>query len=39
MAGEWIPWASKVLKIEIETHKVGNPDVVVPTTNTGHSST
>ena len=34
MAGEWNPWASKVPKIEVETHKVGNPDVVVPTLDT-----
>lgn len=34
MAGEWSPWASKVPKIEVETHKVGNPDVVVPTLDT-----
>ena len=34
MAGEWSPWASKVPKIEVETHKVGNPNVVVPTLDT-----
>ena len=34
MIGEWSPWASKVPKIEVETHKVGNPDVVVPTLDT-----
>jgi len=34
MTGEWSPWASKVPKIEVETHKVGNPDMVVPTLDT-----
>ena len=32
--GEWSPWASKVPKIEVETHKVGSPDIVVPTLDT-----
>ena len=34
MNGEWSPWASKVPKIEVETHKVGSPDIVVPTLDT-----
>lgn len=32
--GEWCQWANKVPKIEVETHKVGSPDVVVPTLDT-----
>ena len=32
--GEWSLWANKVPKIEVETHKVGSPDVVVPTLDT-----
>ena len=32
--GEWITWQSTVPKIEVETHKVGSPDVVVPTLDT-----
>jgi type IV secretory pathway ATPase VirB11/archaellum biosynthesis ATPase len=32
--GEWSPWVNKVPKIEVETHKVGSPDVVVPTLDT-----
>ena len=27
-------WLNKVPKIEVETHKVGSPDVVVPTLDT-----
>ena len=27
-------WNSKVPKIEVETHKVGSPDIVVPTLDT-----
>ena len=27
-------WTSKVPKIEVETHKVGSPDIVVPTLDT-----
>ena len=34
ITGEWIPWASKVPQIEVETHKVASPDVVVPTLDT-----
>ena len=29
--GEWTLWINKVPKIEVETHKVGHPDIVVPT--------
>lgn len=32
--GEWSMWVNKVPKIEVETHKVGSPDVVVPTLDT-----
>ncbi|XP_058810234.1 dynein heavy chain, cytoplasmic isoform X2 [Phymastichus coffea] len=32
--GEWQPWSNKVPQIEIETHKVASPDVVVPTLDT-----
>lgn len=32
--GEWSPWTAKVPKIEVETHKVASPDVVVPTLDT-----
>jgi len=32
--GEWSQWVSKVPKIEVETHKVGSPDIVVPTLDT-----
>ncbi len=32
--GEWSMWTSKVPKIEVETHKVGSPDIVVPTLDT-----
>lgn len=32
--GEWAPWSNKVPVIEVETHKVAAPDVVVPTLDT-----
>ena len=32
--GEWALWVGKVPKIEVETHNVGSPDVVVPTLDT-----
>ncbi|CAG0895372.1 unnamed protein product, partial [Cyprideis torosa] len=32
--GEWSPWSDKVPTIEVETHKVASPDVVVPTVDT-----
>ena len=32
--GEWVPWQSKVPNIEVETHKVAAPDVVIPTVDT-----
>ena len=34
MTGEWVPWQSKVPQIEVETHKVAAPDVVIPTVDT-----
>ncbi|XP_070577189.1 cytoplasmic dynein 1 heavy chain 1-like [Ptychodera flava] len=34
ITGEWVPWAAKVPQIEVETHKVAAPDVVVPTLDT-----
>ena len=32
--GEWTSWLAKVPQIEVETHKVAAPDVVVPTIDT-----
>ncbi|XP_034944602.1 dynein heavy chain, cytoplasmic isoform X1 [Chelonus insularis] len=32
--GEWMPWSNKVPQIEVETHKVASPDIVVPTLDT-----
>ncbi|XP_050037127.2 dynein heavy chain, cytoplasmic isoform X2 [Dermacentor andersoni] len=32
--GEWTLWQSKVPQVEVETHKVAAPDVVVPTVDT-----
>ena len=32
--GEWVPWSTKVPQMEVETHKVGSPDIVVPTVDT-----
>ena len=32
--GEWVLWQSKVPQIEVETHKVAAPDIVVPTVDT-----
>lgn len=34
IAGEWSPWSNRVPQIEVETHKVAAPDVVVPTLDT-----
>lgn len=34
MTGEWVPWINKVPQIEVETHKVAAPDIVVPTLDT-----
>ena len=34
ISGEWSPWQAKVPQIEVETHKVASPDVVVPTLDT-----
>ncbi|XP_044127627.1 cytoplasmic dynein 1 heavy chain 1 isoform X1 [Bufo gargarizans] len=34
ITGEWVPWQCKVPQIEVETHKVAAPDVVVPTLDT-----
>ncbi|XP_046993439.1 dynein heavy chain, cytoplasmic isoform X2 [Schistocerca americana] len=34
ITGEWCPWSNKVPQIEVETHKVAAPDVVVPTLDT-----
>jgi dynein heavy chain 1 len=34
MSGEWVPWMNKVPQIEVETHKVADPNVVVPTLDT-----
>ncbi|XP_042877143.1 dynein heavy chain, cytoplasmic-like isoform X5 [Penaeus japonicus] len=32
--GEWLLWSNKVPSMEVETHKVAAPDVVVPTVDT-----
>lgn len=32
--GEWLLWSNKVPQIEVETHKVASPDIVVPTLDT-----
>lgn len=32
--GQWIPWESKVPQIEIETHKVSDADMIIPTVDT-----
>ncbi|BES93792.1 dynein heavy chain [Nesidiocoris tenuis] len=34
LMGEWLPWSAKVPQIEVETHKVAAPDIVVPTLDT-----
>lgn len=34
ITGEWILWQNRVPQIEVETHKVAHPDVVVPTIDT-----
>ena len=34
ISGEWTPWNSKVPLIEIESHRVTSPDVVIPTLDT-----
>jgi len=33
-SGEWALWKNKVPAVEIETHKVSSPDVVIPTVDT-----
>ena len=33
-AGDWLPWSNKVPQMEVETHKVASPDIVVPTLDT-----
>ncbi|RUP48413.1 dynein heavy chain [Jimgerdemannia flammicorona] len=32
--GEWVPWQAKVPVIEIETHKVADADMIIPTIDT-----
>ncbi|KAI8974487.1 dynein heavy chain [Pilobolus umbonatus] len=32
--GQWVPWESKVPVIEIETHKVADADMIIPTVDT-----
>ncbi|XP_041352869.1 LOW QUALITY PROTEIN: cytoplasmic dynein 1 heavy chain 1-like [Gigantopelta aegis] len=34
ISGEWQPWTAKVPQVEVETHKVASPDVVIPTIDT-----
>ena len=33
-SGEWSPWADKVPQIEIESNKITNSDIVIPTIDT-----
>lgn len=33
-SGEWVAWQTKVPQVEVETHKVAAPDVVIPTIDT-----
>ncbi len=33
-SGDWFQWKNKVPIVEIETHKVASPDVVIPTVDT-----
>ena len=32
--GDWTPWSSRVPQIEVETHMVAAPDLVIPTVDT-----
>ncbi|KAI7899864.1 dynein heavy chain [Cokeromyces recurvatus] len=32
--GQWVPWESKVPVVEIETHKVSDADMIIPTVDT-----
>ncbi|KAI7858782.1 dynein heavy chain [Circinella umbellata] len=32
--GQWVPWESKVPTVEIETHKVSEADMIIPTVDT-----
>ncbi len=32
--GEWVQWRTRVQAMDIESHKVGSPDVVIPTVDT-----
>jgi len=34
ITGEWVAWSAKVPQVEVETHKVAAPDVVIPTIDT-----
>ena len=34
MQGDWTPWSSRVPQIEVETHMVAAPDLVIPTVDT-----
>lgn len=34
ITGEWVPWMSKVPKMEVEAHRVTAADIVVPTMDT-----
>ncbi|KAI9494709.1 dynein heavy chain [Zychaea mexicana] len=33
-SGQWVPWESKVPTVEIETHKVSDADMIIPTVDT-----
>lgn len=34
LQGEWTPWHARVPQIEVETHRVAAPDLVIPTIDT-----
>lgn len=34
LQGEWVPWQARVPQIEVETHRVAAPDLVIPTVDT-----
>ncbi|KAI8066635.1 dynein heavy chain [Gongronella butleri] len=33
-SGQWVPWEAKVPVVEIETHKVAEADIIIPTVDT-----
>ncbi|XP_037072682.1 LOW QUALITY PROTEIN: dynein heavy chain, cytoplasmic-like [Pollicipes pollicipes] len=34
LQGDWVPWSQRVPQIEVETHMVAAPDLVIPTVDT-----